>query len=102
MFQRIIFILLLVSSLAILIDEPVVFSRTYKHRIANLRSGVRARFVHSEFYIFYFLFKNRKTRVTPLFSFSFFKNLLMQNLNLCKTHRFIELLVKITYVYLYT
>ena len=26
----------------------------------------------------------------------------MQNLNLCKTHRFIELLVKITYAYLYT
>ena len=25
----------------------------------------------------------------------------MQNLNLCKTHRFIELLVKITYAYLY-
>ena len=49
-------------------------------------------------FIFY-IQKQKKPSHTLIF---LFKNLSMQNLNLCKAHRFIELLVKITYAYLYT
>ena len=45
--------------------------------------------------------KQKKPIHTLIFLF-LCKNLPMQNLNLYKTHRFIELLVKITYTYLYT
>ena len=54
--------------------------------------------------IFHFLFyiqKQKKPIHTLIFLF-LLKNLPMKNLNLCKTHRLIELLVKITYAYLYS
>ena len=45
---------------------------------------------------------SRTEKANPISLFPYlFKILPMQNLNLCKTHRFIEFLIKITYTYLY-
>ena len=52
--------------------------------------------LHCLFYI------QKQKRLIPSLSFLFlFKILLMQNLNLRKTHRFIEFLIKITHTYLH-
>ena len=61
-------------------------------------------FIHSTFNIFYFIsFKNRKSQIILLVSFSCLKFYRCRTLIYVKeTHRFIELLVKITYFYLYS